>query len=147
MRAERRRRELGRRSGTHGTRQNCNGFFFQAEDGIRDGRVTGVQTCARPIYVSPWVPRVVVEPGVSQSTRPSSRGDEYQFANLALAVPPWPVLLVQSYEDPRGFERLRAEALGSQPTSRSKGIAWLTSPRPSGRRAGSPRSPAPGALR
>src|SRR6266487_5683054 len=28
-------------------------FFFQAEDGIRDGRVTGVQTCALPIY---WLP-------------------------------------------------------------------------------------------
>src|SRR5438876_12199678 len=26
-------------------------FFFQAEDGIRDGRVTGVQTCALPISV------------------------------------------------------------------------------------------------
>src|SRR6266581_8522446 len=24
-------------------------LFFQAEDGIRDGRVTGVQTCALPI--------------------------------------------------------------------------------------------------
>src|SRR5438309_11471734 len=28
-------------------------FFFQAEDGIRDGTVTGVQTCALPIYVLP----------------------------------------------------------------------------------------------
>src|SRR5439155_8540014 len=27
-------------------------FFFQAEDGIRDGHVTGVQTCALPIS---WV--------------------------------------------------------------------------------------------
>src|SRR6266487_6086004 len=27
-------------------------FFFQAEDGIRDGRVTGVQTCALPIWSS-----------------------------------------------------------------------------------------------
>src|SRR6266487_4688585 len=27
-------------------------FFFQAEDGIRDGRVTGVQTCALPICIS-----------------------------------------------------------------------------------------------
>src|SRR5690625_5584424 len=27
-------------------------FFFQAEDGIRDGHVTGVQTCALPIYLS-----------------------------------------------------------------------------------------------
>ncbi|CAN0590959.1 unnamed protein product, partial [Ectocarpus sp. 12 AP-2014] len=25
-------------------------FFFQAEDGIRDRLVTGVQTCALPIY-------------------------------------------------------------------------------------------------
>src|SRR6266487_6507307 len=38
-------------------------FFFQAEDGIRDGRVTGVQTCALPIYAfreqvalaAPWM--------------------------------------------------------------------------------------------
>ena len=28
-------------------------FFFQAEDGIRDWSVTGVQTCALPIYI-PW---------------------------------------------------------------------------------------------
>src|SRR5438309_3874417 len=27
-------------------------FFFQAEDGIRDGTVTGVQTCALPICSS-----------------------------------------------------------------------------------------------
>src|SRR5438309_481511 len=26
-------------------------FFFQAEDGIRDGTVTGVQTCALPIFL------------------------------------------------------------------------------------------------
>src|SRR5437764_5755774 len=26
-------------------------FFFQAEDGIRDTSVTGVQTCALPIFV------------------------------------------------------------------------------------------------
>src|SRR5690606_40287912 len=28
-------------------------FFFQAEDGIRDFHVTGVQTCALPIWVTP----------------------------------------------------------------------------------------------
>src|SRR5215213_3259946 len=28
----------------------CSVFFFQAEDGIRDWSVTGVQTCALPIY-------------------------------------------------------------------------------------------------
>src|SRR3989338_9517572 len=30
-------------------------FFFQAEDGIRDGTVTGVQTCALPISHFPYV--------------------------------------------------------------------------------------------
>src|SRR5260370_21285804 len=29
-------------------------FFFQAEDGIRDSSVTGVQTCALPISQSYW---------------------------------------------------------------------------------------------
>src|SRR5256885_11705713 len=36
-------------------------FFFQAEDGIRDYKVTGVQTCALPISEErggqPWRPR------------------------------------------------------------------------------------------
>src|SRR5699024_12081019 len=30
---------------------SCVYFFFQAEDGIRDRNVTGVQTCALPILV------------------------------------------------------------------------------------------------
>src|SRR2546430_9847478 len=38
-------RSVGR-SGDHGWAF----FFFQAEDGIRDLTVTGVQTCALPIY-------------------------------------------------------------------------------------------------
>src|SRR5215467_4592811 len=29
-------------------------FFFQAEDGIRDYKVTGVQTCALPIFEAPF---------------------------------------------------------------------------------------------
>src|SRR5690606_40866421 len=31
-------------------------FFFQAEDGIRDFHVTGVQTCALPIWRTPTAP-------------------------------------------------------------------------------------------
>src|SRR2546430_11429734 len=31
-------------------------FFFQAEDGIRDLTVTGVQTCALPILITRFVP-------------------------------------------------------------------------------------------
>src|SRR5690625_2087867 len=33
-------------------------FFFQAEDGIRDGHVTGVQTCALPIS-SGWIAHII----------------------------------------------------------------------------------------
>src|SRR2546429_7032779 len=33
----------------------CSVFFFQAEDGIRDVAVTGVQTCALPIFKKTWV--------------------------------------------------------------------------------------------
>src|SRR5256885_6330359 len=43
-------------------------FFFQAEDGIRDYKVTGVQTCALPIYCHMvWQGRhhpLLAEPGM-----------------------------------------------------------------------------------
>src|SRR5690625_5851804 len=38
-------------------------FFFQAEDGIRAGHVTGVQTCALPIYIANFVTVNVHAPG------------------------------------------------------------------------------------
>src|SRR5206468_5837506 len=50
-------------------------FFFQAEDGIRDLIVTGVQTCALPISVHPTisdVPDAIVE--CTGSTAPSATG-------------------------------------------------------------------------
>src|SRR5215813_166666 len=39
-------------------------FFFQAEDGIRDADVTGVQTCALPISSSDRCRRPDIETGV-----------------------------------------------------------------------------------
>src|SRR5258708_11124283 len=36
-------------------------FFFQAEDGIRDDLVTGVQTCALPILKRRWIAAKEVE--------------------------------------------------------------------------------------
>src|SRR5690606_22929810 len=39
-------------------------FFFQAEDGIRDFHVTGVQTCALPI----WIPRQLLNRRVGVGT-------------------------------------------------------------------------------
>src|SRR5271169_1404095 len=48
-------------------------FFFQAEDGIRDATVTGVQTCALPIW-SPGPPAGVApppRPAATRSARPA----------------------------------------------------------------------------
>src|ERR1019366_4719255 len=39
-----------------GGRASLFSFFFQAEDGIRDWSVTGVQTCALPISRRPYWP-------------------------------------------------------------------------------------------
>src|SRR5256885_11052673 len=38
-------------------------FFFQAEDGIRDYKVTGVQTCALPIFSANYAPFTVDDAG------------------------------------------------------------------------------------
>src|SRR5256884_3309491 len=45
-------------------------FFFQAEDGIRDVAVTGVQTCALPIYLRSTDSRVGAVPPLR---RPAAR--------------------------------------------------------------------------
>src|SRR5207249_6309513 len=42
-------------------------FFFQAEDGIRDRNVTGVQTCALPIF-GPKVKKILVVGPLAEST-------------------------------------------------------------------------------
>src|SRR5205823_10514151 len=41
-------------------------FFFQAEDGIRDKLVTGVQTCALPIFPALVIEQVGVDRGVER---------------------------------------------------------------------------------
>src|SRR5256885_8739283 len=62
-------------------------FFFQAEDGIRDYKVTGVQTCALPILCadismpSLWVSaipdmRVCLEPGPTQLRHATDTGQD-----------------------------------------------------------------------
>src|SRR5256885_5856466 len=70
-------------------------FFFQAEDGIRDYKVTGVQTCALPICLA--VARVICD------SEPTHRSP------VPFAEGPWQDSHGQGYfrgEDPR---RLAAE--------------------------------------
>src|SRR5215469_16762270 len=80
-------------------------FFFQAEDGIRDLYVTGVQTCALPIlirdiFVSPETPQdeadLVVDlfAGIKsgrlpQPEYPSEQAEEWRMRFLALGGTPF----------------------------------------------------------
>src|SRR5947207_5681609 len=53
-------------------------FFFQAEDGIRDHCVTGVQTCALPISSTPsrtWKPPCGARSGSGWPSAPFSAAD------------------------------------------------------------------------
>src|SRR5688500_20312323 len=59
-------------------------FFFQAEDGIRDYKVTGVQTCALPIFPAP-------DGREERSGRPAraGRGGESAPRDPPIGRPPW----------------------------------------------------------
>src|SRR5205807_6496797 len=57
-------------------------FFFQAEDGIRDYKVTGVQTCALPISSSlVWVPGGNLAVAFMRNTVSALADDATQSAN------------------------------------------------------------------
>src|SRR5688500_19190867 len=56
-------------------------FFFQAEDGIRDYKVTGVQTCALPIFREQSVVTVRVSDRQGCHERGSGRMERCAVAN------------------------------------------------------------------
>src|SRR5689334_24569770 len=80
-------------------------FFFQAEDGIRDGTVTGVQTCALPIYKRrPRLGSPVRSGG--RRLNDDSAGDEVVPATLSLVDEDPDVADVEhEARDPRSEER------------------------------------------
>src|SRR5207253_8198915 len=69
-------------------------FFFQAEDGIRDGHVTGVQTCALPIY--PAMDRFTVPSGAAPSSGKLARTSQLSANRRPVLVPPWIVTPLRS---------------------------------------------------
>src|SRR5690348_17861556 len=64
-------------------------FFFQAEDGIRDGRVTGVQTCALPISTrgrKRESDRAIPKPDKVATTTEIAKAIEYEaYSSVAIA--------------------------------------------------------------
>src|SRR6266508_5810263 len=103
-------------------------FFFQAEDGIRDGHVTGVQTCALPISRRALrAPTAGVEPpaaaraGVGTRVgrrRPPGRGARRQPAPQARRRPAQPALRAD-----RAWRRLPHGHRGMNPRQARSSLA------------------------
>src|SRR5256885_5606094 len=67
---------------------DCGFFFFQAEDGIRDYKVTGVQTCALPISVrAPFTGVVIAKAAqVGEIVSPLSAGGGFTRTGIGTIV-------------------------------------------------------------
>src|SRR6266545_3098782 len=69
-------------------------FFFQAEDGIRDKLVTGVQTCALPISLAGrgWVLEPELDalvPALREAADPAARAAKAAHARAQAALFTW----------------------------------------------------------
>src|SRR5690348_8054912 len=73
-------------------------FFFQAEGGIRDGRVTGVQTCALPICEE----RVEVAPFPVQVVNGLGAGDAFGGALVHGLLEGWELRRVIEFANVAG---------------------------------------------
>src|SRR5690606_17348283 len=62
-------------------------FFFQAEDGIRDFHVTGVQTCALPIFCSTSTTEATSSIGVYSCTSVSTGTPTWRFTSPRIRRP------------------------------------------------------------
>src|SRR6266404_4907053 len=95
-------------------------FFFQAEDGIRDKLVTGVQTCALPI--SPPAPAAHSIP--SQSPLPLGSAHVASESPPAPAHPP-PLSPCRYSQSPRP-----PTPIHSPPQTRGRAVAAQSPPHP-----------------
>src|SRR5256885_6221495 len=87
------------------SRSDCLFFFFQAEDGIRDYKVTGVQTCALPISPGDLMTRLYIFADDSMRGREAGtpgnvKGTDYIAAEIKRAG------LVPAGEDGTYFQTL-----------------------------------------
>src|SRR5256885_3929056 len=84
-------------------------FFFQAEDGIRDYKVTGVQTCALPISRLRTLFPTTRDPLATLTTLEAALGHRPKFDDVAAA-------LAHAFEREHGL-RLRADGLTADETA------------------------------
>src|SRR5690606_39740574 len=95
-------------------------FFFQAEDGIRDFHVTGVQTCALPISRSPSRPTVSSLPN-SASCRSTPIGTrDSRVESLRLGATRFFQRQENSVIDPTGQPRSEERRVGKEMRARGE---------------------------
>src|SRR5690606_40903403 len=92
--------------------------FFQAEDGIRDFHVTGVQTCALPIFIFSMIAAALIVFGLTFGSLKYLK--VYTQYGKEIKVPDLKELKI---EDARnqigdGFERSEERRVGKECTSR-----------------------------
>src|SRR5439155_10429982 len=97
-------------------------FFFQAEDGIRDGHVTGVQTCALPISAPRTAPLslTLVPQGALGIAAVPETGTSFLANALLKARHAAQCAALPALADDSGLE---VEALGGRPGVRSARFA------------------------
>src|SRR5437879_13867199 len=76
-------------------------FFFQAEDGIRDTSVTGVQTCALPIFQGPGHVAAPFTPWAQERLKDIKPGNGPRAVTEEFINDPLSIMC-----DPAGFPRL-----------------------------------------
>src|SRR5690606_40016391 len=87
-------------------------FLFQAEDGIRDFHVTGVQTCALPISI------IVDEHGRARHSRPGWHGGFVEVSGAGVGL----TSALQKSASRAGVEtRFSSEAIGLRSEERRGG--------------------------
>src|SRR5258708_17626530 len=105
-------------------------FFFQAEDGIRDDLVTGVQTCALPIFYSEpgqgslfhvYLP--VMEVAIAESTREFVNVGESKNLRGSETI-----LLAEDHDSIRELTRQSLTRLGYQVLAAADGSPPLRLP-------------------
>src|SRR5438067_13918320 len=99
-------------------------FFFQAEDGIRDRNVTGVQTCALPI-LSPAATVSADGVTVTVATESPGGGGGGNESTTRCAVPLFPWLLAVTVVVPRRRARRMTDCPNSPSMLATVGSATL----------------------
>src|SRR5690606_41039273 len=108
-------------------------FFFQAEDGIRDFHVTGVQTCALPIYMQPTnriLCHCLAQPNPFSYLYPRLKFFPYKVLKDNYHCPPFSLIIwIRSEERRVGKECRAGRSYGSYDKEKLNGSTIARTPR------------------